>query len=106
MTRALVIKTYGDPAWSEPMAEVLKPKQISREELEIVKAECERLKAVNGVRAIADEKRWNKTRKKLARKYTVRPVTPARGAFLLVWALSWLVILECFRRLQAINREP
>jgi hypothetical protein len=70
-----------------------------------VKAENDHLKAVNGVRALADEKRWNKTRKKLARKYTVKPAGRARGAILLVWALSWMVVFECFRRLQAINRE-
>lgn len=73
--------------------------------LRAAEAENEHLKAREGVRALADEKRWNKTRKRLARKYGTQPIGRTRGAILLVWALSWMVIFECFRRLQAINRE-
>lgn len=74
-------------------------------ELRTVKAEYAKLQARDAVRSEADKKRWERTRRRLARKYTVKPVGRARGAILLVWALSWMVVFECFRRLQAINRE-
>ena len=74
--------------------------------LRAVEAENRQLKAREGVRRQGDAKRWQRTQRRLARKYTVKPVGRARGAILLVWALSWMVVFECFRRLQAINREP
>lgn len=94
------ITIKGDPRMGAAIAE-----GANAVALRETKAENDHLRAVNGVRALADEKRWNKTRKKLARKYTVKPAGRARGAILLVWALSWMVVFECFRRLQAINRE-
>lgn len=94
------ITIKGDPRMSAAIAE-----GANAVALREAKAENEKLRAVNGVRAIADEKRWNKMRRKWERKYTVKPTGRAREAILLVWALSWMVVFECFKRLQAINRE-
>lgn len=99
MNKQITIKT-ADPHMAAGIAE-----GAATVALRTMERENRQLKAREGVRARADEKRWNKTRRKLARKYTVKPAGRARGAILLVWALSWLVVFECFRRLQAINRE-
>lgn len=61
--------------------------------LRTMEAENRRLKAVDGVRRQADAKRWQRTQKRLARKYTVKPVGKARGAVLGAWALVWTVLL-------------
>lgn len=58
-----------------------------------VEAENRHLKAVDGVRRQGDAKRWQRTQRRLARKYTVKPVGRARGAILGVWALVWTVLL-------------
>ena len=74
-------------------------------ELRAVKAENEKLHAKDGVRAIADEKRWQRTRKRLARKYYTPPMNPVRGAFLTAWAMLWLGIFNAFDFLKAWNRR-
>ena len=74
-------------------------------ELRAVKAENEKLHAKDAVRAIADEKRWQRTRKRLARKYYTPPMNPVRGAFLTVWAMLWLGIFNAFDFLKAWNRR-
>ena len=61
--------------------------------LRTMERENRQLKAREGVRARADEKRWQRTKKRLARKYTVKPVGRARGAILGAWALVWTVLL-------------
>ena len=61
-------------------------------ELQAVKSECTRLAAINGVRREADQRRWEKTRRRLARKYSIRPVGRVHGAILGLWALVWLTI--------------
>lgn len=61
--------------------------------LRTMERENRQLKAREGVRARADEKRWHRTQKRLARKYTVKPVGRARGAILGAWALVWTVLL-------------
>lgn len=67
--------------------------------------EYAKLRAVNGVRCEADEKRWQRTRKRLARKYSVKPVGRARGAILGVWGLLWLSLDEWYQYFRAWNRE-
>lgn len=107
MTRAVVIKTYGNPQIGGALVDAVSRKVIPLDEgeLKTVKAELARLNAVNGVRVYGDEKRWNKTRRRLARKYSTKPVGAARGAILGGWALVWSVIFGAARYLQAWNRE-
>ena len=73
--------------------------------LRAVEAENRRLKAVDGVRREADDRRWERTRRRLARKYTVKPVGRARGAILGAWGLLWLEVAEWVRYFSAWNRE-
>lgn len=61
--------------------------------LRTMEAENRRLKAVDGVRRQGDDRRWQRTKRRLARKYTVKPVGRARGAILGAWALVWTVLV-------------
>ena len=73
--------------------------------LRTVEAENRQLKAVDGVRREADARRWERTRRRLARKYTVKPVGRARGAILGVWGLLWLDIAEWVEYFRKWNRR-
>ena len=99
MSRTVEIKT-ADPRMAAAIAE-----GASVVELRAVKAENEKLHAKDGVRAIADEKRWQRTRKRLARKYYTPPMNPVRGAILTAWAMLWLGIFNIYDQLSAWNRK-
>lgn len=73
-------------------------------ELRAVREELGKLQARNGVRAEADKRRWERTRRRLARKYTTRPIGRLRGAILGVWGLLWLEIDEWYKYFERINR--
>ena len=73
--------------------------------LQALRSEYDKLRAVNGVRRQADEKRWKRTQRRLARKYSVKPVGRVEGAILGAWALLWLGIDGAYRYLSAWNRE-
>ena len=62
--------------------------------LRTMEKENRQLKAREGVRRQGDAKRWQRTQRRLARKYTVKPVGKARGAVLGAWALVWTVLLR------------
>ena len=74
-------------------------------ELRTVKSEFAKLQARDAVRTQADNRRWERTRRRLARKYATRPVGRLHGAALGVWALLWLGVAEWVRYFQAWNRE-
>lgn len=63
-------------------------------ELRTVKAEYAKLQAKDAVRSEADKKRWERTRRRLAKKYSTKPVGRVRGAILGVWGLLWLEVAE------------
>ena len=73
-------------------------------ELRAVKAEYAKLQARDAVRSEADKKRWERTRRRLARKYSVQPVGRARGAILGLWGLFWLEVAEWRQFFAAWNR--
>lgn len=105
MNRAIVVKTYGDQQIAGAIVDGMnRVPAINAAELETVKAECARLQAVNGVRAVGDQKRWNKTRKKLTRKYSVKPVGRLYGAILGAWALLWVSLLGWVEYFREWNR--
>ena len=90
----------GDPSWGAAIAD-----GVNAVQLRAVQAELNKLQAREGVRTEADKKRWERTRRRLARKYTVKPVGRARGAVLGAWALLWTGIFGAFAYLRAWNRE-
>lgn len=73
-------------------------------ELTSAKEEIRQLRAVDGVRREADKKRWQRTQRRLARKYSIKPVGRVRGAILGVWGLLWLSIDETYQYFSAWNR--
>ena len=87
MNKQITIKT-ADPHMAAGIAE-----GAATVALRTMERENRQLKAREGVRARADEKRWLRTQRRLARKYTVKPVGKARGAVLGAWALVWTVLL-------------
>lgn len=87
MNRQITIKT-ADPHMAAGIAE-----GAATVALRTMERENRQLKAREGVRREADAKRWQRTQKRLARKYTVKPVGKARGAVLGAWALVWTVLL-------------
>ena len=97
MNRALVI--YGDKQIGAAIANGLTTK-----ELELVRAENKRLNAVNGVRSEADKKRWERARRKLARKYKVKPAGRVGGAILGVYALTVLAVHRAYDYFSGWNR--
>lgn len=100
MTKALVIRTSGDAQLAGAIAE-----GMNAVELERVRMECARLQAQVGVRRYADDMRWERTQRRLARKYKVKPVGRVRGAILGVWGGLWLAVDNTYKRLSAWNRR-
>ena len=107
MTKTVVIKTVGDPAYGAPivnaMTRVLPLENC--EELEAVRAENKQLKARDGVRQDGDDKRWEATQAKLAAAYTVRRHGRVYQKLLVAWAMLWVEIFSWFRFFQSWNRE-
>ena len=79
----------GDPRMGAAIAE-----GAATVELRAVKAEYARLQAMDAVRREGDDRRWERTRRRLARKYSTKPVGRARGAILGVWACVWLALVS------------
>ena len=93
------ITIKGDPKFGAAIAE-----GAATTELRAVKAEYARLQAVDAIRREGDDRRWERTRRRLARKYSTKPVGRARGAILGVWALIWLTLIGMADYLTALNR--
>lgn len=114
MTRAVVIKTYGDSEVAGAIVEGVTRRVIplDGEELAAVKAELAQIKAAkaaqdarDGVRNAGDEKRWAAIREGMAVKYAVKPSGPVRTALLLGWALLWAGIYGTAEALMRWNEE-
>lgn len=89
----------GDPKMGAAIAE-----GAATVELRTVKAEYARLQAVDAVRREGDDRRWERTKRRLARKYSTKPVGRARGAILGVWGLLWLEVAEWRKYFEDWNR--
>ena len=79
----------GDPTMGAAIAE-----GAATVELRTVKAEYAKLQAKDAVRSEADKKRWKRTRRRLAKKYSTKPIGRVRGAILGVWGLLWYEVAE------------
>lgn len=100
MTRAMVIRTAGDAQIATALAEGMNAVELQR-----VRRECAKLQAQVGVRRYCDDMRWERTKRRLARKYAVKPVGRVRGAILGVWGLLWLGVDEASNYLREWNRR-
>ena len=106
MTRALVIRTAGDPEIAGAIVEGMTRRVIPLDDgqLKAVKAELVRYKSRAELRAYGDEKRFRRTRRELAMKYSTRPVGRLRGAFLGVYGLLILCASEAHARMNRGRR--
>lgn len=77
---------------------------INAAELETVRAENVRLKALTGVRSYGDSVRLETACKALAVKYSVKPVGRLYGAILGAWALLWYEVAQWAKYFKAWNR--
>ena len=98
--RAIVIKTAGDPQIAGAICNGMQTAKAAS-----INADYKRLQAVNGVRAYGDQKRWNRTQMRLARKYYVKPAGRVSGAILGLWGWLWMSIYGWHNYLAEWNRE-
>lgn len=83
MTRAIVIKRYGDPALSRAIAEGMTCTAYQADQqIDVMKAELARYKDKHALRVYGDEKRLRIARRELARKYSIKHHGRAYNAIL------------------------
>ena len=107
MTKALVIKSVGDPEIAGAIIDGITRNviELDRGELEVVKDELTRLKVRSELRAYGDQKRLRMARQEMARKYSTKPVGRATGAFLGLYGLFCLWVATAYRQLAEWNRS-
>ena len=107
MTKAMVIRTMGDPQICGAIVEGMTRRVIPLDESELtaVKLEVARLRAQSELRAYGDSRRFKRARRELARKYYTPPMNPVRVAILAVWGVVWLGIFNAYDYLAAWNRS-
>lgn len=107
MTKAIVIRTTGDPEIAGAIVDGMTRNIIPLDEGELanVRAELEAYKAREGVRAYGDYKRTQAARQTNMRIYRATPAKRVSGAILGVWGLLWLVIFAAYDYLSAWNRR-
>lgn len=98
MKRAVVIKTYGD---RETALAILDGMARADRETAAVRAECDRLRNMIGLRAYGDRRRFARARRELDERYTAEPMHPVAGALLDVWALVWCALYAAYDALEA-----
>lgn len=106
MSRALVIRRYGDQEIAGAIVDGMTKNVIRLDdgELAAVKAELARLRAQDGLRSYGDEIRFETACKALALKYSTKPHGRAYNAILCAWALLWMGVFAAYERLSAWNR--
>lgn len=107
MTKAIVIRTTGDPEIAGAIVEGMTRRVIplDTDELSAVKAELARYKDRHELRAYGDEKRFSEARDALARKYSSTPHGRAYDAILGVWGLLWYSVGAVYEYMSAWNRR-
>lgn len=106
MNRAIVIKSYGDQQIAGAIVDGMsKAPALNAAELETVRAENVRLKALTGVRSYGDSVRLETACKALAVKYSTKPVGRLYGAVLGAWALLWVSLLGWVEYFKVWNRS-
>ena len=107
MTKAVVIKTVGDPEIAGAIIDGMTRRVIPLDdgEMAMLKAELVRLRDKNGIRAYGDQKRLRIARSEMARKYSTRPVKPIVGAFLGLYGLACYGVAKSYEFLAEWNRR-
>lgn len=91
MTRALIIKQYGDPQICGAIVDGMTKRvyQLNEDELATVKAELAKLRRKDAIRAWGDEIRFQAARAALAIKYSTDAPGRLYEAILTAWACIW-----------------
>lgn len=106
MNRAIVVKTYGDQQIAGAIVDGMnRVPAINAAELEMVRAENVRLKALTGVRSYGDSVRLETACKALAVNNSVKPVGRLYGAILGLWALLWYEVAQWVEYFKVWNRS-
>lgn len=106
MNRAIVVKTYGDEQIAGAIVDGMsRAPALNAAELETVRAENVRLKALTGVRSYGDSVRLETACKALAVKYSTKPVGRLYGAVLGFWALLWWEVVQWVEYFREWNRS-
>lgn len=107
MSRALVIKTYGDQqiagAIMDGMTRAVTP--LNEQEYARLRAELARLRARDDIRAYGDSVRWENVAGALEAKYYTRPAKPLTGAILGFYGLVCMIVHEAYVYFSEWNRE-
>lgn len=106
MNKALVIRTVGDPAMCDAIADGLTCRVIPLDdgELETVRAECKKLKEENGLLSFGNDLRFSAACEELDDKYAPDYHGPVYWTILKFWAMIWLGISNVYEYLAAWNR--
>lgn len=109
MTRALVIRTAGDPEMAQAMAAAIMPKQPTEQEYEAIKAELRKMKqreAALGVRVVRDRDYYYCKAKEAEYYYGDNP-TPCKPAAIALGVIGLIceVVDRSYKYLSAWNRE-
>jgi len=107
--RALVIRTVtvGDPKMCDAIVDGIDTRVIplATEELETVKAECERLRAENeSLKALPAARLPDPAIEDMAIKYAPKQHGAVYLMILLTWAMLWMCIYSIYDYLAAWNR--
>lgn len=106
MTRAIVIKQYGDKEIGDAIVGgITKVIAMDAASIAAVRAECERLKAMQDIRAYADTLRLDAACRALDIKYPADNHGPVYWAILRAWGFLWYCIYCIYDYLSAWNRE-
>lgn len=99
MKNALVIRTYGDPETCTAIAAGM----IGNRELQMVKAECAKLRAQNDIRAYGSANRFQAACDELAIKYQPIEHGALYWAVMRLWALLWAGLYAAYDLLEGID---
>ena len=107
MTKALVIKSVGDPEIAGAIIDGITKSviQLDEGEMAAAKAEVARLRDKNGLRAYGDQKRLRTARREMAIKYSTKPVGRMTGAILGLYGLVCLLVASAYEQLATWNRS-
>ena len=107
MTKALVIKSVGDPEISGAIIDGITKTVIALDEgeLAVVKSDLARLKVRSELRAYGDQKRLRTARREMARKYSTKPAGRMTGAILGLYGLICLLVASAYEQLATWNRS-
>ena len=107
MKPAVVVKLYGDPETAKAIADgIIRIETVTAEEMAIVQAELNQLRAERDMRRRYQSKHYNTMVDMVNAKYPVRRTNPAVGALLAVVSLPYLLFIALKRKTMAFVRGP